>query len=169
MHAADLHIISNQDASDVLYHYPEWGRNLYAYEMAATGTESNRQGPCNCDSGGPLTILTESNEPVLIGTVKGGAPDCVGTNQDSPSVFVRVSHLIDWIQETITCPTVVNLIGTITNPILVTSDTTITSCGDINIEHVKVQSGAKLTLEAAGKVNLGVGFKVELGSKLEIK
>ena len=68
----------------------------------------------------------------------------------------------------ITIPTTVSLIGTINNPILVTSNTTIRSCGDINIEHVKVQSGAKLTLVAAGKVNLGVGFKVELGSKLEI-
>ncbi|MDR1120603.1 MAG: M4 family metallopeptidase [Dysgonamonadaceae bacterium] len=51
----------------------------------------------------------------------------------------------------------------------VTTDTTVTSDCDINIQNVKVQNGAKLTLEAAGRVNIISGFEVELGSKFEIK
>jgi subtilisin family serine protease len=50
----------------------------------------------------------------------------------------------------------------------ITTDTTVTSCGDINVQNVKVQNGAKLTLDAAGKVNIISGFKVDLGSKFEI-
>ena len=95
------------------------------------------------------------------------------------------------VQAAVACKTtIVNFNGTVTNPVIVTSDTTVISCGDINVEYVKVQSGAnltldatgnikvqnititnnsKLTLEAAGKVKLGVGLKVEIGSKLEIK
>lgn len=38
----------------------------------------------------------------------------------------------------VACPTIVNLIGTVTTPITVTANTTIVSCGDINIQYVKV-------------------------------
>jgi hypothetical protein len=62
------------------------------------------------------------------------------------------------------CPTVVNF----TNQI-VTSDTTVTSCGDINVQTVTVTNGAKLTLDAAGEVNIISDFEVELGSEFEIK
>lgn len=50
---------------------------------------------------------------------------------------------------------------------IVTADTTVISCGDINVQNVTVNSG-KLTLKAAGKVNIISGFKVQLGAKLEI-
>ena len=64
------------------------------------------------------------------------------------------------------CPTpVVNFFNQI-----VTINTTITnSCGDINIQNVKVQNGAKLILDAAGEVNIVSDFEVELGSEFEIK
>ena len=65
------------------------------------------------------------------------------------------------------CPPVV--IGTVNNPIIVTADTTIVSCGDINVQNVKVQNGAKLTFDAAGEVNIISDFEVELGSGFEIK
>jgi len=52
---------------------------------------------------------------------------------------------------------------------VVTTNTTITSCGDINVYDVKVQSGAKLILDAAGEVIIGSDFEVESGSEFEIK
>jgi hypothetical protein len=50
----------------------------------------------------------------------------------------------------------------------VTTDTTVTSCGDINVQNVTVTNGAKLTFIAAGEVNIISGFEVELGSEFEI-
>jgi subtilisin family serine protease len=61
------------------------------------------------------------------------------------------------------CPAVVNF----TNQ-TVTTDTTVTSCGDINVWNVTVTNGAKLTLIAAGEVNIISDFEVELGSEFEI-
>ena len=51
----------------------------------------------------------------------------------------------------------------------VTSDTTVVSCGDIYVRNVTVTNGAKLTLDAAGEVNIISDFEVKLGSELEIK
>ena len=62
------------------------------------------------------------------------------------------------------CPTIVNFINKI-----VTTNTTVKSCGDINVQNVKVQNGAKLILDAAGEVNIISDFDVDLGSEFEIK
>ena len=51
----------------------------------------------------------------------------------------------------------------------VTINRTITSCGNINVQNVKVQNGAKLILDALGEVNIISDFEVQLGSELEIK
>jgi len=51
---------------------------------------------------------------------------------------------------------------------IVTTNTTVTSCGDINVQNVKVQNGAKLTLDAVGDVNIISDFEVELDSEFEI-
>jgi hypothetical protein len=51
----------------------------------------------------------------------------------------------------------------------VSSDTNVVSCGDINVQNVTVTNGAKLTLNAAGEVNIISNFEVELGSEFEIK
>jgi len=80
--------------------------------------------------------------------------------------------------------------GTITTPIIVTTPTTIISCGDLNVQYVTVTNGATLTLkaagnidiqdmvvinnsalilDAAGEVNIIRNFEVELGSEFEIK
>ena len=50
----------------------------------------------------------------------------------------------------------------------VTADTTVTSCGNINVQNVKVQNGAKLILDAGGEVNIISDFEVESGSEFEI-
>jgi subtilisin family serine protease len=52
---------------------------------------------------------------------------------------------------------------------IVTTNTTVASCGDINVQNVTVKNGAKLTLDAAGEVNIISDFEVELGSEFEIK
>jgi hypothetical protein len=52
---------------------------------------------------------------------------------------------------------------------IITTDTTVTSDCSIYMQDVTVTNGAKLTLDAAGRVNIISGFEVELGSELEIK
>ena len=161
LNAVDVNIITNQQASNML------GKDLAAHEIATTGIGEVRQGVCYGDSGGPLTILTTNNEPVLIGIVSWGKADCLGDNQDSPSVFVRVSYIVNWIKMKTGDCTPASTIH-FTNQ-TVTTDTTITNCGRINVRNVNVQNGAKLIFEAAGKVHINSSFEVELGSELEIK
>jgi hypothetical protein len=62
-----------------------------------------------------------------------------------------------------TCPTI-----NLTNQ-TITTDAIFATCGDINVQNVTVTNGAKLTLDAAGSVNIISDFEVELGSQLEIK
>jgi hypothetical protein len=50
----------------------------------------------------------------------------------------------------------------------VTSDTTVNSCGDICVQDVTVEDGAKLTLDAAGEVTIDGDFEVQSGAELEI-
>ena len=66
------------------------------------------------------------------------------------------------------CPPIVNFTGTVTTPIIVTAPTPIVSCGDINVQYVKVQSN-KLTLDAAGTTTINSDFEVVSGAELEIK
>jgi len=156
LHEVDVNIITNQQASNML------GVTLRAHEVATTGVGNERQGVCHCDSGGPLTILTNSNEPVLIGIVSWGRNWCPGDNTNSPSVFVRVSHIRNWIQFA-TCTTpIVNLTGP------VTATTTIPSCGDINVANVTVTNNAKLTLKALGEIIFTGDLDLASGTELEI-
>jgi subtilisin family serine protease len=84
-------------------------------------------------------------------------------NQSSPKGNTFGSGRIDaYAAVQAACPTV-----NFTNR-TVTTDTTVTSCGDINVENVTVTNGAKLTLNAAGEVNIIRNFEVELGSEFEI-
>ena len=165
LQAVDLNIISNQDASVALQSNPfGWDRDLFDHEMAAAGSGNIRQGGCSGDSGGPLTIMTATNEPVLIGIVKGGASGCLGSNEESPSIFVRVSHIRDWI-ESVICATPVYF----TDETVIATTETVTSCGDIYVENVEVKQAGQLILEAEGNVRIEKNFKVELGSTLKIK
>ena len=50
---------------------------------------------------------------------------------------------------------------------IVSSDTTVVSCGDINVRNVTVNKPARLTLKAAGEVNIISGFEVQPGAELE--
>ena len=52
---------------------------------------------------------------------------------------------------------------------IVTTNTTVTSNGNIFVQNVKVKNGAKLIFEAAGNVNIISDFDVDLGSEFEIR
>lgn len=52
---------------------------------------------------------------------------------------------------------------------IVSVDTTVNSCGNINIQDVMVTSNSKLTINAAETVNINYLFEVELGSTLDIQ
>lgn len=92
LNAVNLHIISNQDAAAAL------DSVVTVDEVACTGIGTVRQGACSGDSGGPLVTWSDAlNEYVLIGVVSWGRVSCGGTNANSPSIFVRVSSIVDWI------------------------------------------------------------------------
>ena len=129
-------------------------------------------------SGSPLI---NSNRHV-IGQLHGGYASCSNiTGADWYGKF-SVSwdnsanpkrRLIDWLDPDNTGVTVLEgssgcTAVNFTNQ-TVTSDTTVVSCGDINVQNVTVTSGAKLILNAAGEVNIISDFEVESGSELEIK
>ena len=51
------------------------------------------------DSGGPLLFRVDEYEPwILVGIISGGTNQC---GQGAPSISTRVSHYMDWIQETL--------------------------------------------------------------------
>jgi hypothetical protein len=50
----------------------------------------------------------------------------------------------------------------------VTTNTTVTSCGNINVQNVTVQSNAKLTINAPGAVSIEGPFSIDSGSQFEV-
>eukprot|EP00543_Licmophora_paradoxa_P002712 CAMPEP_0202443746 /NCGR_PEP_ID=MMETSP1360-20130828/2922_1 /ASSEMBLY_ACC=CAM_ASM_000848 /TAXON_ID=515479 /ORGANISM="Licmophora paradoxa, Strain CCMP2313" /LENGTH=256 /DNA_ID=CAMNT_0049059503 /DNA_START=543 /DNA_END=1313 /DNA_ORIENTATION=- len=55
---------------------------------------------CQGDSGGPIITLNEDFEEILVGLVSWG----VGCASSYPGVYTRLSHVADWIDETICGP-----------------------------------------------------------------
>jgi hypothetical protein len=51
----------------------------------------------------------------------------------------------------------------------VNSDTTVKSCGDINVQDVNVTNNAKLKLDAPNVITIDANFSVPIGSQLQIK
>ena len=92
LHAVYLHIISNQDVRRSGFY-----RDLFEHEIAATGSGPIRQGVCFGDSGGPLVVPSTSGNETLVGIAAFTREGCLGNNATSPSVFTRVSSLLDWI------------------------------------------------------------------------
>jgi len=65
--------------------------------MISTGAVGvDRGGACHGDSGGPLVFKQNGQNDIQIGVVSWGVPGCVG-GQNSPSVYSRLSELVDWI------------------------------------------------------------------------
>ena len=100
-----------------------------------------------------------SDGHILIGIVKGGIPGCGGNNQNSPSVFVRVSHIRKWIN-TITC----------TLPNLTYSKNTNVSenvhGNNVTIQNTTIQNGAVVKIYACN--NNVYGVTVMPGGTLEL-
>lgn len=91
LNAANVHVISNNN--EII---SSLGWNIKNWEIVTTGVGSVRKGACHGDSGGPL-ITKKDNFPYLIGVVSWGRIECPGTNNNSPSVYVRVDAFSDWI------------------------------------------------------------------------
>ena len=96
LQAVELDIISNQAAMNA-FRSAGFNWTVQHHEMAATGRGTNRQGACHADSGGALTTLSATGEPVHIGIVAWGRRYCYGNNLNSPSIFERTSHVAPWI------------------------------------------------------------------------
>jgi hypothetical protein len=133
-------------------------------------------------------VISQSCTSVTVNT--GGVPGCkialTSSNDDGASYFEVISDVSSHTFTNVTVPCNITItkhnyipylssstpcntpIVNFTNQI-VTTNTTVTSCCDINIQNVKVQNGAKLTLDAAGEVIFNGDFEVDLGSELEIK
>ncbi|MDR1341968.1 MAG: serine protease [Prevotellaceae bacterium] len=81
-------------------------------------------------------------------------------------------RLQDWLDPNNTGATILDGLCSTVNftDQTVTSNTTVTSCGDINTKNVIVTNGAKLTLDVVDEVNITGDFEVGgVGSELEIK
>ncbi len=95
LNAVDLHIISNQDAASLPVSRLDY---LGTHEMVTIGTGNVNQGVCNGDDGAPLVTWSDvHNDYVLIGVVNSDEYNCP-YSINSPSVFVRISSILDWIR-----------------------------------------------------------------------
>jgi hypothetical protein len=127
-------------------------------------------------SGSPLI----NNNHRVIGQLHGGYASCSALT--SPDWYGKFSvswdnstipkrRLSNWLDPNNTGVTILDgcsYLVNFTNQ-TVTTNTTVTSCGDINVQNVTVTNNAKLTLEAADETIISSGFEVQLGSQLEIK
>lgn len=82
---------------------------------------------CNGDSGGPLITVVDG-EPVLVGVVSYGPPDC--GDRKLPGYYARVSNYLDWITETTGVDGTVSLAGV--------------PCGDLFATHVGTDGDDKI-------------------------
>ncbi|MDR0683065.1 MAG: trypsin-like serine protease [Dysgonamonadaceae bacterium] len=156
LNAVDLHIISNADANNML------GGGVSDNEVSTIGVGSVRQGACHGDSGGPLvTWSNELNQYVLIGVVSWGISGCYGNNTNSPSIFVRVSKLVDWIGQSI-CPLV------IANQTL-TADHFFNACCDIEISNTTIEQNANVTVTSNESISILPPFHAKAGSSFHAK
>jgi hypothetical protein len=175
--------------------YPSLGRYDIgsAYQNVCTGTTSQRW-RLHLIGDPEMQVWTDvpqtfNNATVLLNgtnvTVNtGGISDCTIalTSLDNGESYFDVAHNVssytftnvtEPCNVTITKHNYIPYLGCSTSVLnftnqTVTTDTTIVSCGNINVQNVTVTNGAKLTLDAAGEVNIISGFEVELGSEFEI-
>ena len=65
-------------------------------DMICAGYYNDQKGACYGDSGGPLVATDKNNRSMLVGIVSWGV-DCL--TSEYPSVFAKVSHIVDWVNE----------------------------------------------------------------------
>jgi len=93
------------------------------------------------------TVFTDSSTPQAFRWIGSGG------------IGIPITNIIENANQTVSfsicvTPTTVNFTGTISNPIVVYANKTVASCGDINVQYVKVTDGATLILDAAGNINI---------------
>jgi len=131
-------------------------------------------------SGSP--ILNQNKR--VVGQLHGGAIGCPSPNAPITKYYGRFDvswdgansgvRLRDHLDPSNTGVTTLDGIPkcdgniTISNKTYSSGTHTVTGC-NINVQDVKVQNNAKLTLDAAGTTTINGDFEVQLGSELEIK
>jgi V8-like Glu-specific endopeptidase len=128
-------------------------------------------------SGSPII----NNNHMVIGQLHGGYASC--SAQTQPDWYGKFSvswtgngdpdnrrRLNSWLDPNNTGVIVLDGCGNtnFTNQ-TVTTPTTVTSCGDINIQNITVGNNAKLELETRGKVSIEGAFTIDAGAAFEIK
>jgi hypothetical protein len=115
----------------------------------------------------------------VIGQLHGGASICPPVTEYYGQFHkswvgggTNDSRLSNWLDNNNTNTSTLNSIPCVTVNFYnktVTTNTTVTSCGDINIQNVRVTNGAKLILDVVDDVNITGDFNVDTGSEFEIK
>ncbi|XP_064480510.1 plasma kallikrein-like [Ornithodoros turicata] len=94
----DLPIWTNEECALA---YAEHQLNI-TDDMVCAGYKEGRKGTCRGDSGGPLVCERDDGSWVQVGITSWGGDErdlCALPNE--PSVFARVSYVLDWIHSTI--------------------------------------------------------------------
>merc|ERR1712223_706377 len=86
-----LNAISNSECSDF------YGGNSIADSVICAGDDTSDEGVCFGDSGGPL-VCNENGKAVLVGVTSFTAGQHCA---DLPSGYARVTHVLDWIKESL--------------------------------------------------------------------
>ena len=127
------------------------------------------------------TYAIPSNNPITYGSINSAGCPFPGTSgkveftdSSTPRAFtwtglggisMPIENITENTNQTISfCPPIINFISQI-----VTTNTTVTNCVDINVANVTVTSNAKLTLDAAGDVIFTGDLDLASGTELEIK
>ena len=76
--------------------------NQITDDMLCAAVSNGGVDSCDGDSGGPLVVIDDANTATLIGVVSWED----GCGDESPGVYSKVSHVVDWIKEAMLEPAV---------------------------------------------------------------
>ncbi|NP_001166055.1 serine protease 122 precursor [Nasonia vitripennis] len=100
LQTVDLPIISRKECRQAIATIIPGTENLVDETNVCTGPLTGEHSACSGDSGGPLIVKNKNGVAKLVGIVSWGMSPC--TAPGAPSVYVRVSHFIDWITQKMT-------------------------------------------------------------------
>ena len=98
----ELPIVSNETATGLTQNNSGFSGNWpsYAIDESMICVQSlNNSGPCFGDSGGPMIVRNNDDTDWLLAGVFSKMGGC--GNMERPSVFIKISHVKDWICENI--------------------------------------------------------------------
>jgi len=130
------------------------------------------------------TTAIPTNTPSSYGSINstgcpfpGTSGKTIFTDNSTPQAFTwtglggigkPIKYIVENTNQTVSFGVFCSPVNFISQTVTATKTVT-NNCGDINVQDVKVQNGAKLTLDAAADVIINGPFEVQLGSALEIK